>query len=308
MVLIVSPPSILLNSINDIDNILYLLSVIIVQPLLVVLLVIIIPMVYLFNGCYTDRMARLHVAVYNIVHYIYRVIPVDYTEAVPRFVLYGYLSPIEYSYILLYTSIMVGCNCLYWFWNTAFIITTVSCNITSYITIDNSGYISNSTIDGGYNSSIDSNCISIEFNGIRGAHSAVSLFAAIVVVYAFALEILLKFTKGKALCTGNGCATRISSYKLGIVILVQVVLLFVAKPYYISNIIAANYTNDIAVEAINERHSSYSLSLILDTLCFVMMTPWWLFEKKVKTAHDDLTVMYIYQRFQETKQNINVKK
>ena len=285
MVLRAYPDSDILSFINRIDNILYLISVLVIQPLLVVLLLfVIVPAVYLFKDRQTDRTKQLSIVVFKIVHYIYRFIPVDRTGDVPRFVLYGFLAPVSYNYILLYTTIMVGSNCLYWFWSTAFITTEASCD--------------NNTA-GCIEASCNTSCVDIEFNGIRGFRLAVSLFAAIVFVYAFAFELLLKFSRGKALC--QHCGGRKWCFKMIIVMGAQFLLIFVAKPYYISNFIAAHFTNDATVEAINERHTSYSTSLILDVLCFVMLTPWWIFEKKTSTEQDDLTIGYILERFQETK-------
>ena len=263
----VTEHSTVLQVFENVEGVLYLTSVLILSLVLICFLLLVVAPIALIvqnNACALRKIRNLNIIVFKITKYIFRFLKVDRSMDVPRFVMFGYRAPVYYTYHLLVVSVMIAAYCLRQFWNITFLSAKVP-----------------TTCDDTLNVSNDTQCFLLNIKSIQAVTSLISLVAAIVFVYAFLLEILLKFSKGKESCHNLCDKTRKSCLRLLRVIvtlLTQVFTVFVIKGIYIAYFIATDYGQDTS-NALFDKSSWFVWSLLVDVLCFVMLTPWFFFEK-----------------------------
>ena len=201
---------------------------------------------------------------FTVASTVYPFIPADRSFEVPRFVLFGFLAPVYYAYHLLTFGFAILLACVYMFWSALFISSMTPCNIDS----------GNST----------SGCVFIDIRLQAGVDAALLSVSAIILVYSVSLKTLLKLTGGKIayddLFTGQrkDCP-RLS--RIATAIAAQILTVCFLKPSFTLLFVVVYFGGSVTAlqnYPIN-RDGWFTLSLAIDVLFFVMLTPWFLFDK-----------------------------
>ena len=250
---------------------LYNASIVFVTPvMLLLLLFIIIPVCLLFKSyCknWIPKMKKSHIVSLSIIRHIFFVLPVDDSSGVPRFKFFGFIAPVYYGYLLFYFFLMIAFNCIYILLAVSFL------SILEHRSCSSEGMLLESNT---------SDCLLLSINIVKGLSEVISVFFALIVIYTYHLMILLKFSGGKQSCSNLCSKTRTScSILVRVVgtILAQILFVFVVKfafvVYYVENYYNGSFSFDLL-----DYEGAYTLSLVIDTLTFGMLTPWWSFERE----------------------------
>ena len=273
----VSDSSPVVRFIQGTELLLYNISVLSLTPFMVsVLLFVIIPVWLLFRYCCYKKILKLrkfHVVALQIIRHIFFPLSTDDSSGVPRFKFFGFIAPVYYGYLLFYFFLMIAFNCIYIFLAISFF------SIQEHTSCDSRGMVSES------NNQTDCFLLSVDF--IKGFSEVLSAFLALVVIYTYILMVLLKFSGGKQsyseLC-GKNKQSRLRLARVIVTVMTQIFFGFVTKliftVYYIENHVDGGFSFGLLDE-----EGAYALSIIIDTLAFGMLTPWWSFEKE-KEAED----------------------
>ena len=282
----------LVHFINGFERLLYFFSILVVTPLLVfALLFILLPGALIIRNRLDDKklIKKTHILVFQTTQSVYsRFVKVDRSAKVPRFIIFDYIAPISFTYLILYTGIMIVINMFYMFWAVAL------SSVKEEIPCDNSSP-PNIT---------DCVKLSIDING--GISAATSLFLSIVLVYTLTLKILLKVSGGKQSCqslTGGDKCSKNLFWRVALTISVQLFFIFVAKFVFIAYWGKSNF--DPAFIPFN-RANAYTFSLLIDVVCFALLTPWCYFEKIEPKEEEQATEMEsldTYKKIDETSVN-----
>ncbi len=244
---------------HAVETVLFLTSTLIQMPIIIVVLLLIVCEL----GVCTDRiqsynMKRIHNIIFNITHHLYRFIKVDRSFEIPRFVMFSYVAPIYYTYHILVFSIIIAIALMYEFWQTLFISNMAPC------------VINNST-----------SCIAINIQIRPALNSAVTILAAIVFFYTIGLELLLKLSGGKMTYDDLFVPKLKSFRRLFRVILAFSAQLFVVflKLFFFIYFIIVYFSGNISNTVFLDTDGLFTTSLLIDVLFFVMLTPWWMFDK-----------------------------
>ena len=266
------PEAHVVRVLNDVENVLYLASVITLSPLLILLLLLLVAPVSALawnNDVVRKKLNRLNIIIFKITKYLYRPLSVDKSGDIPRFIIFGYITPIYYTYHLLSFALLIAVYCLHQFWEVTF--------LSSQQMVDcDEDQIARSTQN-------STECIVLSLRTIQASSSVVALVAAIIFVHLFVLEIFLKFSGGKE--SFRNLANKKNNYfrlvRIIFTIIVQFFFIVVGRVVYIVYFVAADYGKGTRINLF-DRHGWFTISLLIDDISFVMLTPWFLFEKVKK--------------------------
>lgn len=266
------PSATVLDFFEGIETVLFLCLVLVQTPVILVLLYCCVCQLRLFKSTNDDDLSyiskTINNMVFNITHSMYQFIKYDDSFEVPRFVMFGFIAPIYYSYHLLVFGIVFMVSFVYQFWESLFISsqTMVPC-------------------DGNSTSIIDDNmaplCVSIDIKVRATFNIVLTTSASIVIVYTAALKFLLRFTGGKK--TFDRMVNRIkvkpfTRLKFYFAVSVQLFVVFIVKPSFTVYFIVA-YFQLLPIDSVFDHEGWFTTGLFVDVIFFVMLTPWFLFEK-----------------------------
>lgn len=270
----VLPEAHVVRVLNDVENVLYLISVIILSPCLILLLLFVIApisAIALNNNNIWNKFRRLNIVIFKITKYIYRPLSVDKSLVVPRFIIFGFVTPVYYTYHLLAFAILIAVYSLHQFWQITFLSSQQMADCDEDMLLRAT---TNTT-----------ECIVLSVRSIQASTAVVSLIAAIIFVHLFVLEIFLKFSGGigsvRLARSKNG---GIRLIRVIITIIVQIIIIIVGRTIFIAYFVTADYGEDTNI-SLFDRGGWFTMSLLIDDISFVMLTPWFMFEriKKKKT-------------------------
>ncbi len=263
----VLPDAHVVTVLNDVKEVLYFLAVTVASHLLVLLLVLVVlPLSVLASRSrrFWLRLKPINIVAFKVAKYIYRPLKTDRTGEVPRFIILGFLTPVYYTYQLLIFALVMVAYVLYQFW---------------LITFLSSAQIAECTV----NRTLETNatqCIVLSLRIIQGLNSSVSLVAAIVFVHLFVLEIVLKFSGGKAtfdkLLLG-GCKRK-RWLRIAVLVFCQFVWVVGGKVAFFVYFFITDYGRGSSVNLFDQQ-GWFTIALLIDDIGFVMITPWFAFEK-----------------------------
>ena len=268
MGVLVSPNSPVVKLVLGTEAFLYNTSIVLVTPvMLLVLLFIVIPVCLLFK-CYCKnwipKMKKSHIVSLSIIRHIFFVLPVDDSSGVPRFKFFGFIAPVYYGYLLFYFFLMIAFNCIYVFLVASFL------PLMEHTSCDSQGMVPESNA---------TDCLLLSINFVKGFSETISVFLGLVVIYTYNLMILLKFSGGKQ-SFGNLCNKQ-SKQRLArviVTVIAQVIFVFVIKVLFVVYYIIIHFDGSFSFNVFDDE-GAYALSLVIDTITFGMLTPWWSFER-----------------------------
>lgn len=265
----VTPRNPELNFFIDFEHALYILSTVIITPLLVcIYLLVILPLSYIANTnrAFFAKIKWLNRGVFKIAKYLFRPLSVDEncTKEIPRFMIHKYSAPVCYTYQLLLFAVMMATYCSWNAWDIALLgaKTDVKCELETELKFNTT------------------ECFNLSLRPIQAITAQLALVATIVIFHIFVLEIFLKLSGGKETWDKVWLKPRktidllrvigIFGAQFFFVIFLKLVYLF----YFSSTGFGRN--NDFNIF---DRSSWLSLALVIDDITFVMMTPWFLLVK-----------------------------
>ena len=245
---------------NGVDTALFLTSTLVQIPVMVATLLLIVCQL----GVCSDRqqsynMKRIHNIIFKIAHHVYRFIPVDRSFEIPRFVMFGFVAPIYYSYHLLVFAVIIIVALLYEFWQTLFISSMIPCD---------------------HNNSTD-DCVTMNIQLKPAINSTVTILASIVFVYTIGLELILKLSGGK-MAYDDLFVTKLRSIKrlIRVILAFSTQLFFIfLKVFFVIYFIIVYFFGDVSNTVFLDHDGLFVTSLFIDVFFFVMLTPWFMFEK-----------------------------
>ena len=266
----VVPDALVVKVLQNVQEVLYFLAITGAGHAVVLLLVLVVLPLSVFaskSHRFWLRLKPINIVAFKVVKYIYRPLKTDYTGGVPRFIILGYLTPVYYTYQLLGFTLVIAPYVLYSFWTITFLSSAQTTECTVNRTLE-----TNAT-----------QCIVLSVRFIQGVSSSVSMVAAIVFVHLFVLEIVLKFSGGKAtfdkLLLGDcSIVNRMHWVRIAVSVFGQFVWLVGGKfAFYVY----FNITDNGKGTSINlfDEEGWFTISLLFDDIVFVLITPLFTFEK-----------------------------
>ena len=268
----------LIKGVIDVDNIFYYLSLITVPPVSVVLLGIFLPLsftcYYLQKKGYTF-LSKINTWVFHVAKCIFKFLKTDKSKRSPRFIVFGYIAPVIYTYFLLYVLMIVSVYSLTLFWEFGFTknIKYVPCN---------------STADD--DSSLDCAKITIQIGDGIGAAIACLLFS--IFLLTIETRLLLTCSGGKINCRNRfGCNKTFYIFRIVTLISCQVILPIVSRSLFYAYLFDVNFgvSEDSSTDANDENAITY-LAVIVDTLSLGLLMPWCLFMKMESQSSDAVVI------------------
>ena len=266
----VVPDAYVVRVLQKVQEVLYFLAITGAGHAVVLLLVLVVLPLSVFaskSHRFWLRLKPINIVAFKVVKYIYRPLKTDYTGGVPRFIIMGYLTPVYYTYQLLGFTLVMVPYVLYSFWTVTFLSSAQTTECTVNRTLE-----ANAT-----------QCIVLSLRVIQGASSSVSLVAAIVFVHLFVLEIFLKFSGGKAtfdkLLLGDcNIINRMRWVLIAVLMFCQFVWLVGGKFAFFVYFYITDNSKGTSVNLFDEQ-GWFTISLLIDDIAFVLITPWFTFEK-----------------------------
>ena len=268
MGVLVSPNSPIVKLVLGTEAFLYNTSIVLVTPvMLLVLLCVLIPVWLLIRHfCYKwmPMLEGLHVTSLNVIRHIFFGLPVDDSSGVPRFKFFGFIAPVYYGYLLFYFFLMIAFNCIYVFLVVSFV------SLTEHTSCDSQGMVPESNA---------TDCLLLSINFVKGFSETISVFLGLVVIYTYNMMILLKFSGGKqsfgSLCNKQN-KQRLA--RVIVTVIAQIIFVFVIKVLFVVCYIRIHFDGSFSFNFFDDE-GAYALSLVIDTITFGMLTPWWSFER-----------------------------
>ncbi len=258
------------NVLHDVKEVLYFLAITVASHLLVLLLVLVVlPLSVLASRSHRFwlRLKPINIVAFKVAKYIYRPLKTDRTGEVPRFIVMGFLTPVYYTYQLLVFALVMVAYVLYQFWLITFLSSAQTTECTVNRTLE-----TNAT-----------QCIVLSLKIIQGVSSSVSLVAAVVFLHLFVLEIFLKFSGGKVTCDKlllGGCniINRMRWLRIAVLVFCQFVWVVGGKVAFFVYFFITDYGRGTSVNLFDQQ-GWFTIALLIDDVAFVMITPWFAFEK-----------------------------
>ena len=204
---------------------------------------------------------------FKVAKYIYRPLKKDRTGEVPRFIILGFLTPVYYTYQLLVFALVLAAYVLSVFWSVTFLSSAQTTECTVNRTLETSA----------------TQCVVLSLKIIEGVTSSVSMVASVLFLHLFVLEIVLKFSGGKAtfdkLLLGNcNVINRKRWLRIAVLVFCQFVWLVGGKVAFFVYYIITDRGRGTSINLFDQQ-GWFTIALLIDDIGFVMITPWFAFEK-----------------------------
>ena len=263
----VLPDAHVVTVLNDVKEVLYFLAVTVASHLLVLLLVLVVlPLSVLASRSHRFwlRLKPINIVAFKVAKYIYRPLKKDRTGEVPRFIILGFLTPVYYTYQLLVFALVLAAYVLSVFWSVTFLSSAQTTECTVNRTLETSA----------------TQCVVLSLKIIEGVTSSVSMVASVLFLHLFVLEIVLKFSGGKAtfdkLLLG-GCKRK-RWLRIAVLVFCQFVWVVGGKVAFFVYFFITDYGRGSSVNLFDQQ-GWFTIALLIDDVAFVMITPWFAFEK-----------------------------
>ena len=262
MGLIVYPSEDTLWFIDNVDTLLLYMCVLVQTPLALMILLF---TLVLLGTCHERVLSynetQFNRFVFSIAHRLYQFIKTDTTYEVPRFVMFGFVAPVCYTYHLLVFGIVMVVSCVHQVWETLFITSRGPC-------------------DDDWMDMNDTDCVMLDIKINPPINAGIAVLAVIILVYTLALKGLMKLTGGKLTSKEIFGAKRVFGLRfvrvmIAVEIQVAVVLTKLTFVFYFISV----QLGGISTRNRLDRNGWFAFSLLLDILLFVMLTPWFLFQR-----------------------------
>ena len=211
----------IVHFINGFERVLFYFTTLALTPLLMlILLIVFLATVGVYLMCLHDKrkIKAINKFAFWVTHFLFSHI-LDHDKQQLKFVLFGHIAPVGFSYLLLCTSILIIVNMFYRFCSV-----TLS-SVEEQIPCDNSSSLN------------ITDCVDLSFDINKGIIAATSLSVFISVVYGTTLKVLLHFSGGRksfqSAKSDASCANPFL-WRVLITVCVQIFFISVAKLVFIA--------------------------------------------------------------------------
>ena len=246
-------------------------------PLLIfILLIVFLATVGVFEMCLhkNGKVKAINKFAFWAIHFFFSHI-LDHDKQQLKFVLFGHIAPVGFSYLLLCTSILIIVNMFYRFCSV------MLSSVEEQIPCDNSSSLN------------ITDCVDLRVDINKGIIAATSLSVFISVVYGTTLKVLLHFSGGRKFfqsAKSDASCSNPSLWRVIITVCVQIFFISVAKLVFIAYWATTGFSPSL--NQLTEANA-YTVALVIDVICFGMLTPWCYFEVDDSKGEEQGTEMLV---------------
>ena len=252
----------IIDFINGFERVLFYFTTLALTPLLMlILLIVFLATVSVYLKCLPEKgkINAINKFAFHVARFLLSQI-LDHDKEQLKFVLFGRIAPIGFTFVLLCTSILIIANMFYEFFSV------MLSSVKEQIPCDNSSSLN------------ITNCVDLRVDINEGIITATSLSVFISVVYGTTVKVLLPCSGGRKSflsATSNASCSNLSFWRVLITICVQVFFISVTKLAFIAYWATTGFSPSL--NQLNEANA-YTVALVIDVICFGLFTPWCLFE------------------------------
>ena len=267
----------IVHSINGFERVLFYFTTLALTPLLMlILLIVFLASVGVYLKCLPDKgkIKAINKFAFWVTHFLFSHILKNDKQQL-KFVLFGFLAPVGFSYLLVCTSILIIVNMFYRFFSV-----TLS-SVEEQIPCDNSSSLN------------ITDCVDLRVDINKGIIAATSLSVFVSVVYGATVKVLLLLSGGRKSfqsAKSDASCSNPSLWRVIITICVQVFFISVAKLAFIAYWATTGFSplldhKDVA--------NAYVIALVIDVIRFGLFTPWCYFEVDKSDGEEQETEMLV---------------